>query len=794
MPGAVKRRYTDYVARFSVVLLFLAARLSCAATAADLAHQFQQISLDPDACYRVIELNFAREDLKIYFNSGYLIFTKPVAGVRSAAVFVASEEGGDAELLLMPPFRSERLSLATFTNSPTLNEHFKAAVMIFSDDTANELLARIEASESMKKKPEMAGLLASPWASIVSNLTGSFVTRLVNDLISGDRKTGLFYMAVQGTQLGTFDVLYDPTSNEQIFAGKLTYNDNRTYFDTWTSFPSRSVRSGAPSPAAKFGLDNFRIESTIDNDLMLKAVTRFTLTPKRPLGLGITFAISMNMHATAASIDGQPVEVFQRESIRSNLISSNDNDMILLVTQAPLDPAKPHEIEIHHEGHVILNAGDGVYYVASRGTWYPRVGTEFATYDLTFRYPKNLTLVATGALVDDRTDGDWRVTRRKTDTPVRFAGFNLGDFQSVSIGHQGYKIDVYANRHFESALEPKTPPSLAPHPSGASAIPSPNAAPRLQLVAKGVADTLEFMTAQFGPPPLPYLAVTPIPGTFGQGFPGLIYISTLAYLDASQRPAKLRAPSHETFFSELLETHETAHQWWGNMVVAAGYQDEWLIESLANYSALLMIEKNKGLQAVDAVLADYKNDLLAKLDSGRTLESAGPISWGFRLQSSIAPHAWRTVTYEKGTWIMHMLRRRLGDDKFLAFLRELCNRYRYSTVSTEQFRQLAAQYTPPNSPDRTLTAFFDNWVYGTGIPTMRLNYSFRGSKLTGTLTQRDVDDDFATFVPLEVQTAKERTVYWLPTASDPAPFSIPVNALPTKVTLLTNDWLMTVSK
>jgi hypothetical protein len=775
------------VVRLSPLLLLLTLHAHAATTtAADLAHQLQQISLDPDECYRVIELNFVKEDLKIYLNSGFILFTKPIAGVRSAAVFVANEEGGDAELLIMPPVRSERLSLSTFTNSPNLNEHFKTAVMIFSDNTAAELLQQIQANPSMKKTPEMAPLLSDPWTSVVRNLTDSFIARLVNDLISGDRKIGVFYMAVGGLQLGTFDVLHDPTAHEQIFAGKLTYNDNRTYFDTWTSFPSRSARSQSAAQGPRFSLDNFRIESSIDSALMMKAVTRFTLTPKQPLGATISFNMTSSMHATAASIDGRPVEVFQRESIRSNLISSNDNDLIVLIPDAPLDPARPHEVEIHHEGQVIQNAGDGVYFVSSRGTWYPRVGTEFATYDLTFRYPKNLTVVATGALVDDRTDGDFRITRRKTDAPVRFAGFNLGDFQSVSVMQNGYKIDVYANRHFEAALETKAGPSISPRPS--------NPAPRLELLAKDVASAVEFMTGKFGPPPLPYLSITPIPGTFGQGFPGLVYISTLAYLNPEQRPPSMRDRSGETFFSELLEAHETAHQWWGNMVVPAGYQDEWLIESLANYSALLLMEKNKGSQAVDALLADYKTDLLAKLKSGRTLESAGPISWGFRLQSSIAPHAWRTVTYEKGTWIIHMLRRRLGDEKFLAFLRELCTRYRFATVSTEQFRELAAQYSPPGSPDSSLKSFFDTWVYGTGIPAVKLTYAFRGNKLTGTLVEQNVDDEFTTFVPLEVRTKTDRKIYWLAAASDTSTFSIPLKTPPTKVALLGTDWLMTTPK
>jgi hypothetical protein len=780
------------VVRRLPLLLLLALHAHAATTAASLAHQLQQIDLDPDACYRVIELNFAKEDLKIYLNSGYIIFTKPVDGLRSGALFLANEDSGDAELLIMPPVRSERVSLSTFTNSPNLNEHFRSAALVFSDDTASQLLAQIQADSSMKKSAEMARLITSDWTSVMRNLTDSFVARLVNDIISGDRKIGFFYMAVSGRQLGTFDVLYDPMAHEQVFAGKISYNDNRTYFDTWTSFPSRSARSGGAAVGPKFALDNFRIDSSIDSDLMLKAVTRFTLTPQGPLGLTIALNMSSAMHATSAAIDGQPVEVFQRESIRSNLISSNDNDLMLLVPETPLDPARPHEIEIHHEGHVIQNAGDGVYFVSSRGTWYPRVGTEFATYDLTFRYPQNLTLVATGALVDDHTEADQRVTRRKTSVPVRFAGFNLGDFQSVSITQDGYKFDVYANRHFETALETKATPSLLPRRPADPA--SLNPAPRLELLAHDVAAAVEFMTAKFGPPPLPYLSVTPIPGTFGQGFPGLVYISTLAYLNPEQRPQALRARSSQTFFDQLLQAHETAHQWWGNMVVPAGYQDDWLMESLANYSALLLMEKTQGADAVDTLLADYKTDLLAKLASGRTLESAGPITWGFRLQSSIAPHAWRTVTYEKGTWIIHMLRRRLGDEKFLAFLRELCTRYRFATVSTEQFRELAAEYSPPGSPDPSLKAFFDNWVYGTGIPSVKITYAFRGTKLTGTLVQQNVDDDFSTFVPIEVRTRTDRKVYWLPTANEMSTFSIPLKTAPTKVALLGADWLMTTPK
>ncbi|MBZ5608540.1 MAG: hypothetical protein LAP38_09795 [Acidobacteriia bacterium] len=796
------------MARLLFLFLLASLRVTLAGVAADLAGQIQNVSLDPEECYRVTDLNFAKEDLKIYLASGYLIFSKPIAGFRQGAVFVADGDAGDAEILLMPPTRSERLSMATFTDSPTLEEHFNGAAFIFSDATAADLLAQIRVNPAPKKSPELGNAMADQWNSVLRNLAGSFETTLVHDLLSTDRTSGFFYMAVAGLRLHNFDVLYDPTSTEQIFAGTLAYRNNKTYFDTWTSFPSRSVRNGATPPAPPVVLDNFRIDSTIDAALTMKCVTRATLTVKQAGQGALRFGISSSMRVSEARIDGQPVEVFDRESLRSNLIAGNENHEFLVVPPEPLDPGKPHEIEIRHEGEVIRKAGDGVYSVNSRGTWYPRVSMEFATYDLTFRYPKTLTLVATGGPVEDRTDGDWRITRARTDSPVRFAGFNLGNFRSVSIEQDGYKIDVYSNRHVETALESKAPPPLIPPP----AVPSPRSRggniPRIQTITppqvdpaarvtrlgQDVVDALEFMTAKFGPPPIRNLSITPIPGGFGQGFPGLVYLSTLAYLSPDQRPERFQNRYEQTFFSELLETHEVAHQWWGNMVYSASYQDEWLIESLANYSALLLLEKRKGPKALDAVLDAYRNNLLSKTDTGRPLESLGPITWGRRLESSLAPNAWEVVTYQKGTWIIHMLRRRLGDEKFLDLLREVARRYRFHPITSEGFRELAEAYLPPKTPDRDLKNFFENWVYGTGIPAVKLAYSWRAGKLSGTVSQSNVGDDFAALVPVEVQTARQKTVHWLGTGSDPVPFSIPMPAAPASVTLLANDCLITTSK
>src|SRR6185369_3550959 len=116
------------------------------------------------------------------------------------------------------------------------------------------------------------------------------------------------------------------------------------------------------------------------------------------------------------------------------------------------------------------------------------------------------------------------------------------------------------------------------------------------------------------------LTVSPIPGAFGQGFPGLVYLSTISYIPPDQRPIGLRDKQKQVFFSDLLAAHEVAHKWWGNLITSAAYKDAWLMESLANYSAIMYLEKRKGTKAMESVLDEYRNRLLTKREEGGTVE------------------------------------------------------------------------------------------------------------------------------------------------------------------------------
>ncbi|MEO8127665.1 MAG: M1 family aminopeptidase [Bryobacteraceae bacterium] len=791
--------------RFAVLILAASTAFAAgeeAGSAAAAAKAILNSGLDAQECYRIRDLVFNKEDIRFYLTDGYLIFGKSIDGRRMSAVFSADVDGGDAEVILFPPHRSERLSLAAFTGSPNLDEHITAAVFLFSDGTGEQLLQQVQAG-TPKKSEEMGLLLADKWYSVVKNLSGSLEIRLVQDhLARGANRDGFFYATMSGKTLKNFDLFYEPRAREQITVGQLAKRDNRDYFDVWTSFLARPWRTqGRPLYTEDLPVTDIQIEATLQPNLHMNVVTRMTLLPGKPIDAAIAFDISHRMTVTAAKVDGEPAEVFMRDSLRANAIRGSENEIFLVIAPHPLAGGKPHQIEFTHEGDVIASAGNGVYYVGSRGNWYPNHGNGFARYDLSFRYPKALNLITTGDVSEEVVDGEWRVTKRKIASPIRFAGFNLGQYEKTSVTRGGTEVDVYANRKVELALQPKQDLVIMPQPWTRAgrrppdiqslggigpALPNPTA--RLQQLANEISAAMEFMTASFGPPPLKTLTVSPIPGNFGQGFPGLLYLSTLSYLNPSERPAEQRKPAQVMFYSELLHAHEAAHQWWGNMVTSANYQDDWLMESLANYSALLFLEKKKGRKLVEEALAEYKTHLLDKGADGRTLESSGPIIWGLRLSSSQAPAAYRVITYEKGSWIMHMLRGRMGDEAFLKMLSELARRYRYQTISTEQFRSLAAEFTPPKSTDPKLENFFEQWVYGTGVPTLKMDFNTTGRppavKVRGTITQTDVDDDFSAYVPVEILLpGKQTATRWVKTSSEPVPFQIDLKQMPARVTL-----------
>jgi hypothetical protein len=200
----------------------------------------------------------------------------------------------------------------------------------------------------------------------------------------------------------------------------------------------------------------------------------------------------------------------------------------------------------------------------------------------------------------------------------------------------------------------------------------------------------------------------------------------------SSRPVE-QPPAPRKSFTEILGLSPK--------VAPAGYHDEWLFEGLDRYLAAMYGENTRDL-----------------LESARSIlvgtEEAGPIWLGRRLASTLTPAGYNAVP-GKGAWIVHMLRMLMRvdgpdpDSRFKAMLREFVAMYGGKTASTWDFKHLAEKYLNPAADargDKKLDWFFDEWVFGTGIPKYAIDYKVEAEGnafvVSGTIKQSGVPEEF----------------------------------------------------
>ena len=185
----------------------------------------------------------------------------------------------------------------------------------------------------------------------------------------------------------------------------------------------------------------------------------------------------------------------------------------------------------------------------------------------------------------------------------------------------------------------------------------------------------------------------------------------------------------------------------------ASYHDQWLFEGLVRYLGAMYIESKTGSSGFQEILSGARPQLLDD-------EKAGPIWLGQRLASAITPTGYRAV-YSKGLWAIHMIRMMMRQDgpnpdaRFLAMLRQFVDTYQGKTASTWDFKHLAEQYLNPVMDlrtDKKMDWFFDEWVFGMGIPSYALDYKVEASGsgfiIEGMIKQSGVPDGFVMSVPI----------------------------------------------
>jgi hypothetical protein len=773
----------------------------------ELYDAIKALRVDPANVYHLASDNHVqlrRGDAVLSFEEGTLAFFSPLDGQITGAVFT-----GRGHVLAAPRDPVEKQQMGRFLGSPVLDQEFISGYLRFTDDTAAELLRQFEAANLAAQTDASA---AAQWDSVVNQLNPSYTLRILFDRLSSHPKP-CFYAGLEGVATGPFDVVLDAQRDEPFLLGQFHKAVGKTYYDVWTSHRVPDIKA---LPAA-FRALHYSIETTISPNHSLDATAAVRL--RSEVGAERVLAFQLSRDLTIDSVTGElgeSLSFFQNEGMNLQERSARGNDYLDVVL--PQAPAAHQEftLHFHYRGNVIQDAGNGVLFVGARESWYPHFGdsAEFSSYEFLLRWPRKLRLIATGTKLEEHDEGEFRVGHWKTEKPMSVAGFNLGDYASASVASEAHSIDVYANRELEEDLRKR----LSTQDAAELAFPSarigsavaghaiisrpmpPSPADALKQLGKDIDSSIRFYETFSGPFPFHNLSVSQIPGTFGQGWPGLLYVSTYSFLPSeAQQRAGLSTASQE-HFTDLVPYHEVAHQWWGNLVAWSSYRDQWIDESIANYLAVLFADTQKNPdRTVRVWLARYRRQLAEKLP-GAT-EAAGDIgalSLGMRLNSSKSPDAYEEIIYSKGTWIMHMLREMLRqpgarnpDARFTALLRTLVTKYSFRALSADDLRrEVEAVMTPGMDLEggRSMEWFFEEWVRGTGIPHYRVEFTAhhteKGYQVRGKLFQSGVPRSFIASVPLFAGGAGRGTLLTtVVTAGPETSFHFITPSLPRKIVI-----------
>ena len=186
-------------------------------------------------------------------------------------------------------------------------------------------------------------------------------------------------------------------------------------------------------------------------------------------------------------------------------------------------------------------------------------------------------------------------------------------------------------------------------------------------------------------------------------------------------------------YDEVMMPHEVAHQWFGDRVSWASYHEQWLLEAIANYSALMLLEPRHPADA-QVMLQAYRQLLASKSKDGLAICGGGTGDTGCPALVFQVSAGYEVITYGRGTWLLHMLREMFrdasrtaenpdgSDEVFLALLRGLYDRYQGKEITNADFEREVEEVLPKSlwfENHHSLDWFFDGWVNGTVFPRVR---------------------------------------------------------------------------
>jgi aminopeptidase N len=295
--------------------------------------------------------------------------------------------------------------------------------------------------------------------------------------------------------------------------------------------------------------------------------------------------------------------------------------------------------------------------------------------------------------------------------------------------------------------------------------------------------SLKFFNQTIAPYPYEKLAMIVGSTRFGgmENSGAIVFSSTL--FDPKPGPQPISSVFNIRRGIVTLIAHEIAHQWFGDSVTGSTWADLWLSEGFATYFAGLFVERHEGQKPFQDYMRQAAETYFRYAEKTRT-----PI---FDNQTEDLFKLLNANNYQKGAWVLHMLRSSLGDKAFFEGVRTYYARHKNSTATTEDLRAALEQASGKN-----LRAFFQSWIYGKGHPQYELSWRWnkgrRNIKLH--LKQLQPEPAFQNSIPVDVITTNgKRRVILKPTDKETI-HELGLNAAPTTVHLDPDNTILKEAK
>ena len=370
---------------------------------------------------------------------------------------------------------------------------------------------------------------------------------------------------------------------------------------------------------------------------------------------------------------------------------------------------------------------------SNRSYWYPQsVVTDYAVARLSVSVPEGYDVAASGLRLDAADlpgappveRGRSRHTFR-SEWPIRYLACVISRFRELG------RITTTA--------------TTSDGPVAIGVLANPRQSGRGRVLGERAADIYSYYGSLLGDAPYPgfVLALTErdLPGGHSPAYFAIVDQPTQGL--ASWRNDPVNFDNYPDFFM----AHEVAHQWWGQAVGWKNYHEQWLSEGFAQYFAALYAEKRLSPGVVNNVFRRMRQTAMAN-------SSDGPIYLGYRLGHVQGdPRVYRSILYNKGAMVLHMLRRVVGDEAFFTGLRGFYAEWKYKMAGTNDF-----QVAMEKASGRSLARFFEGWVFDAALPSVRVVHQVDGNTLAFRLEQPENPMEFPVTARIEYASGRSEDV------------------------------------